>query len=318
MTATEILKTDVGSNTRRHHYISASYLKNFASPTARNGKLYSLDKENKKQFPTSPNDSACERDFNRLADIDGVHPNFLEDALGRTIENDFSKVIEYVSKHKKLPRPKSEYYNVLITVIALFAVRNPSMRRKMEDFHVGGMDRIAELLVSKKEIWESHVRRMKEDGQELPEVKYEVVKKFVQNHEYKIVSPTGYHVPNELKMQQTVFPLIYNRRWELLISEDEKFISSNRPVSLVATTKELANMPLGFGLKSTAIIFPLSCTLCLAGTFEGKNKVRKLDKIETAEINGFTALSESRFIYSTHETFSFLTIDGVKTNSDLL
>ncbi len=108
------LKT-VGSNTRKHHYISACYLKNFASPKIRTGKIYSLDKENKKQYQTTPDDSGCERDFNRI-DSNSLHPNALEDMLGKTLENDFPKVVEYIEQQKKLPGSQSQYYSILITL----------------------------------------------------------------------------------------------------------------------------------------------------------------------------------------------------------
>ena len=306
-----------GSNARKHHYVSACYLKNFASPNTRKGRFYCLDKEQKKQFPTTPNDAGTERDFNRV-EVEGVHPNFLEDALANFVENDFPKASEYIETYEKIPGKKSEFYNILMTVISLFSVRYPAMRSRMEEFDTHGRLSILDILVSKKEIFEKQTERMKEAGYKLRNINYEDFKSFVEGRQFDTVYPTGYHISNELRMQQTIFPLIYNRKWELLLSSYEDFVSSNHPVSLVPTEKEMTRMPLGFGLPGTAVIFPLTPKLCLVGTFEGKAKPRKISKLEAQEINTFTTHSNNRFVYSQKQNFSYLTLAGVKTESHLL
>ena len=307
------------SKTKKHHYVSVCYLKNFATPRERHGRIYSLNKENKKQYPTKPNDSGCQNQFNYV-DAEGVDPNYLEDVLGQTIENEYVPAFEYINRNHKIPKPKSQFYNVLITMISLFAVRNPWMRNKVEDFEGRIMNQVMELLVSKKEIWEGQTRRMQADGYETGNVTYEQMRDFVQRKEYDLVFPKGYHVAKELKLQQDIFPYFYNRKWELLINEDggDGFICSNRPVSLVPTTPKLMDRPLGYGLKSTAVIFPLSNELCIAGTFEGKFRTKKISTIEVQEINSFTTLGESRFIYSKNESFTYLTQEGIKNQTDLL
>ncbi len=308
-----------GSKNTKHHYVSVCYLKNFATPRERHGRIYSLDKENKKQYPTKPNDSGCQNQFNYI-DAEGVDPNYLEDVLGQTIENEYVPAFEYISRHHKIPKPKSQFYNVLITVISLFAVRNPSMRNIAEDFEERVRNQMMAMLVSKKEIWESQTRRMQEDGYEINDITYEQMRDFIQGGKDDLVFPKGYHVARELELQDEIFPYLYNRKWELLINKDcsDGFICSNRPVSLVPTTPELMGRPLGYGLKSTAVIFPLSNELCITGTFEGKFKTKEISTIEVQEINSFTAFGGSRFIYSKNKSFTYLTREGIKTQNNFL
>jgi hypothetical protein len=315
MAKSELLLT--GSGTRKHHYISACYLKHFATPQKRTGRIYALDKDNKKQYQTTPGDAGCERDFNYI-DAEGVSSNYIEDMIGQVLEGDFPNVISYIVDNHKLPKPKSDYYNILMTIASLFVVRNPAMRKKIEDFESRVRNLVADVMVSKKEQWDHLTKRMEQDGYEVHDITFEEVQSFVRERKYEIIYPKGYHVPREMKMMDTVFPFLFNRKWELLISKEEDFISSNKPVSLVPTTSKFAGMPLGFGLSETAVIFPLTNKMCLVGTFEGKFKTRNVIKIEVQHINGYTANSDNRFIYSSKNTFSFLGSEAIKTEKDLL
>lgn len=291
------------SNAKKHHYISACYLKYFANPQKRTGRIYALDKDNKKQYPTTPNDAGCKRDFNYVH-ADGIHPNSLEDCLGESLEAYFPNVVDYIVNKCVVPKPKSDYYNILISLISLFTVRNPATRKKTEDFENRVRDVVLDMLVSKKEIWDSNLKNMKRDGYEAPNIKFKDVQNFVRNKKYEISYPKGYHIGREMDMQNTIFPYLYDRKWELLISDNKYFISSNKPVILAPTTSKSTCLPLGFGLKETAVIFPLTNKMCLVGTFENKFRSRNISDLEVQEINGFVAKSDNRFIYSTEESFS--------------
>lgn len=177
------------SKTRKHHYISACYLKYFAIPQKRTGRIYALDKNNKKQYATSPGDTGCERDFNYV-DAEGISPNYIEDMIGKVLEPDFPKVVSYVIENHKLPKPKSTFYNILISIISLFVVSNPTMRKVNEDFESDIGNQIADILVSRKEIWDQYTEKTKKEGDEvlMQKIKMQVeaqAKAFVEKQQKK-------------------------------------------------------------------------------------------------------------------------------------
>ena len=311
--------TDQGSKARRHHYISACYLKNFAAPRHRyKGRLWALDKNGKKQWPSTPNGVGYERDFNRI-EADGLHPNLIEDMLGETIEAEFPKVISYVERTRRLPKPNGELYGILITMVALFAIRHPSMRDKVEDFYRRTDKLRSEADLNTDVFRKQTVQRMKDEGLQDPEYVYDAVRSRTLDGGYEIEFPTGFHIKAEFDAQKTIFPFLYDRKWELLVHDgDAEFITSSAPINLIATTPTRAGMPLGFGLTKTAATFTLTPKLCAFGTFEGRFRTRKVAADEVEEINGIIARSACRFIYSRQETFSFLTLDGYQTQAKLL
>ena len=125
---------------------------------------------------------------------------------------------------------------------------------------------------------------------------------------YDVKFPQGYHIEMELALLEPISKILAIRNWELLIYEgEEDFITSNNPISLVPSSPKLQGQPLGFGLRETAVIFPLTTKLCMVGTFEPASTYRHVTLPELAEINLFAAKSkQSRFIYSVSSDFNFL------------
>lgn len=308
-----------GSKTRRHHYVSACYLKNFATPRDRyKGRLWALDKSGKKQWPSTPNGVGHERDFNRI-EAEGLHPNVIEDMLGETIETDFPRVISYVERTRRLPKPNGELYSILMMIAALFAIRHPSMRDKVEDFYRRTDQIRIEADLSTNCFREKVIQNLKDKVLQEPENIFDVIKSRAVDGGYEIDFPVGFHIKAEFEMQQAILPFLYDRKWELLLHDgDADFITSSAPINMIATIPTRAGMPLGFGLRNTAVIFSLTPKLCAFGTFEGRFRTRKVAADEVAEVNGIIARSDCRFIFSRQRIFSFLTLNGYQTQAALL
>ncbi len=308
-----------GSNTKKHHYIPVGYLRRFATPEKRQGHFFCIDKVSKKQFKTSPNNACEENDFNRV-DIPGVHPNALEDTLGQTLEADLASVLQYIHTHHSLPKNPSKYFDTLMMAIALFTSRNPAMRKQREGFDYELDHALLEMAVSTPEYWGNIVNKMKKEGYPLPQrVSYEEMHSLVKNKEYKRSIPHGYHIPTELDSVPTLFPYLVKRKWQLFIApKDESFICSDKPVVLATCTPELLGKPLGYGLPSTIVLFPLSPKLCITGAYEQKAQTIRVNAYAVAEINGFIVRHSHRFIYSQKEHFSYYNHKNeLRTSTDL-
>ena len=54
------------STPRKHHYVPQTYLAGFTDSGENDGRLYVLDKDDGRQWPSNPGDTGCERDFYML------------------------------------------------------------------------------------------------------------------------------------------------------------------------------------------------------------------------------------------------------------
>lgn len=70
-----------GGGARNHHFVPQFYLKNFAKPRSKDGKLFVCDMKERRRFQTKPRNVAARRDFNRV-EAEHVDPNVVESQLG--------------------------------------------------------------------------------------------------------------------------------------------------------------------------------------------------------------------------------------------
>ena len=69
------------------------------------------------------------------------------------IEAEIAPHLQQVIEAKAFP--SHEHFNSIINLMALLSVRNPRLRGNMSDFHREIVERVMNISVSSKEIWES-------------------------------------------------------------------------------------------------------------------------------------------------------------------
>lgn len=256
---------------RHHHYLSQCYLKGFTNGGSKKSKLTVIDLPQKKHFETIPRNVGGLRDFNRI-EIPGVDQNALEHDLAK-FEGSAVTALRKIEKGAKL---EGEVRNLILNLIALFAIRSPERREHWRQVQAQLVERIMDLTLDKKERWESQMRKMKEAGEEVNEsVTYEDVKRFHESKAYTIEVAREHHIRMEFVGIEAILPLLDGRKWLIVRSSEETgpFITSDHPVNL--TWKEPEKIPPyyrnspGFGLKSTQVYFPLSRHAALIGEFDG-------------------------------------------------
>ena len=74
------MTSDENGGARNHHFVPQFYLKGFARPRSKDGRLTVFDLKTRKSFATRPRNVAARRDYNRI-EIEGQDPNAIESQL---------------------------------------------------------------------------------------------------------------------------------------------------------------------------------------------------------------------------------------------
>ncbi|MBQ0762303.1 MAG: DUF4238 domain-containing protein [Marinobacter psychrophilus] len=303
---------------RHHHYLSQCYLKEFTKGRGKKSKLAVIDFREKKTFETIPRNVGGIRDFNRI-DVEGVDPNLLESQISE-FESEAARALKKLNETRDISGDVKE---IILSLIALIAIRSPERREHMRSFHADIAERITSLSLENKERWESQVKRIKEENPEFNDsISYEEVKEFFESKNYSIEVAREYHIHMEMVQIETILPLLFGRSWVLLTTDaaDSPFITSDNPVCLNWKEPEkippfYRNSP-GFGLKGTQVYFPVSKDLALIGDFEGQSRTAEADEYFVAGLNTIVMNNLYKQLYAPKLGFKFHGPKGVLLNGN--
>lgn len=302
-----------------HHYVPQGYLRFFADGVSRKARVEVVDLEKLTQFRTLVRNVAAQRDFNRLDDIEGVDPNALEEGYGH-LESSAAAAIKRVGETLTF---EGDDKMIILNLMALLIIRNPRMRDNLSDFMSRLYKMTGEVMVSRKEIWESTKRQMQEAGHPVREgVTYEQMRDFIKGGEYEIVTNRLVHIRLELETLEKIIHILFERKWRLSVLPDAvmDLVTCDHPVCLVSTIKRPEGLmgTLGYGLKNTAVVFPLTRRLALWGTFEGQEEVKECDALQAALYNSHVLRNAERQIYFYDQNFEFIWAPYKRDGSKLL
>lgn len=286
---------------RRHHYLPQAYLAAFTDTGQKDGQFNVLDVQSGRSFRTSPINVAAERDFNRL-DIEGYSPDVIEQALA-PFEGQAVAAIRKVIETEEFP--SADDWNWILNLLGLIAVRNPQLRESFNYSREQVMHRIGDLLVSDKKIWDHHVKKARESGQDIDDnVSFEEVKQFVEGRKYQIEFSPGGNLRVEFHAFDKLLPILGQRTWSVLVAPPggPEFICSDHPVTLVWKGSRFG--PVGYGSRDTEVFFPLGRRVGFYGVFEAPLKpVVKCKPGHVATMNRRVMQNSERHFYSTLESF---------------
>lgn len=286
---------------RKHHYVPQAYLGAFTATGTKDGQFFVLDVECGRAFRTSPANVAAERDFNRV-DIEGRSPDAVETALA-PFEGQAVEAIRRLIETRSYPNDQD--WNLILNLLALLAVRNPRLRNSFNRAREQALRRVSEMLVSDKRLWDNHIRKAREAGEELPDVTFDAAKSFVESGEYDVVFHPQGNLRVEFNALGEVLKLLGRRDWSVLVAPDDgpEFVCSDHPVALV--WKGTGGGPIGFGLQNTEVFLPLGPRVGFYGVFERPLKqVVACRPINVAIMNTHVVNSAERHVYSLRERFS--------------
>ncbi len=269
------------TESRNHHYIPQGYLRGFGWKRGKHHLVVVHDFQEKRTYETNTRNVCAERDFMRF-EVQGRKPDWLEEEFSK-LE---SKACEAIRNVVRTRTCKGEDKNYILNLMALLAVRSPEQRENMRHFQARVATRIMDLVLEKKERWESENKRMQDATGKKHNVTYEEAKEFHERGEYKIEVAREHHIGTEIKLFETVLQLLGQRNWTLYVADGTygEFITTDRPVVIAYIDPErvppyMRHSP-GFALKNTEIYFPLMKHALLVGRWDGEEGT--IDPIDQA------------------------------------
>ena len=253
---------------RQHHFVPQCYLKGFAKPRSKDGRLLVTDLARWKSYPATPRKIAKQRDFNRV-DIPGIAPDAIETALSSfetTVDGALFRTIEAENFVNDGDR------RIILNLMALLHVRNPRFREARRRFQDELSKMLLQAHVRSPEQWQAQIDRMTKAGYPKPELPYEEIRDYVRRGEFDLNVSTTQHVKVELQAFETVLTALADRNWALWRAAPGSggYITTDHPVCLVWTDAEMAHkrLPVGLAHRRTQVLFPLSKGLLMTGVRE--------------------------------------------------
>lgn len=261
------------TESRNHHYIPQGYLRGFGWKRGKHHVVVVHDFQGKTTYETNTRNVCAQRDFMRF-EIKDRKPDWLEQEFGK-LE---SKAVAAVHEVVKTGVLTSENKNDILNLMALLAVRSPEQRENMRDFQARVAEGVMDLMLEKKEHWESQTKEMEEKTGKPSLVTYEKAKEFHERGEYTIEVARERHIQTEIALYNSVLQLLGQRKWTLYMVPGDygEFITTSRPVVIayIDPGKVPAYMRYspGFGLRDTEVYFPLTKHALLVGRWDGEEK----------------------------------------------
>lgn len=286
---------------RKHHFVPQAYLSAFTIAGTKNGQFCVLDVESGRAFRTSPGNVAAQRDFNRV-DVEGRSPDAVENALA-PFEGEAVDAVRRVLETQSFPSDSD--WNLILNLLALIAVRNPRLRGSFNQSREQTLRIIGDMLASDEKLWESHMKKAREAGEQMPDVSFEEFKTFIDSGNYEFVFHPEGNLRVEFNAIDKVLPHLCQRTWSLLVAPPDgpEFICSDHPVTLV--WKDGRQAAIGYGLRETEVFFPLGRRVGFYGVYETPLKpVLNCQPLNVAIMNQRVMNNAERHVYSALDTFS--------------
>lgn len=288
---------DADGGARNHHFVPQHYLKGFAKPRSKDGKLIVFDLKDRKSFVTRPRNVAARRDYYRF-EIEGQDPNIVEsklselEALG---DQAFRRIISAQSIED------SDDFSFVHVLIARIAISNPAFRDQRDQIisQVGSM--MMQNMVATPERWDAVTRHM---GPELggDPIPYEQARAAVEGGGIVANATKETLIEQEIRLWPSILPMLEQRKWTLLIAPPGSagFITSDRPFSLRWNDETMNRRPYGVGLgcTDTTLIFPISHNLAVIGSFEHGSCANVVDESVVAAVNFALFQAAMRQVYA--------------------
>lgn len=291
------MTSDENGGARNHHFVPQFYLKGFARPRSKDGRLTVFDLKTRKSFATRPRNVAARRDYNRI-EIEGQDPNAIESQLA-LIEADADQAFRRIIGAQSID--DADDFSFVLMLIARIALSNPSFREQRDKMigQIGSM--MMRNIDATPERWAAVTQQA---GEELPGevIPYEKMRAIVEGGGLTVGAAQEALIEQEVALWPAIMPLLEQRKWTLLIAPPKStgFITCDRPFSLQENIPSPSRSPYGVGLgcADTTIIFSISHDLAVVGTFEHGGTTSVVTEQIVAAVNFQMLQAAMRQIYA--------------------
>lgn len=286
---------------RKHHYVPQTLLKGFTLNGANTGRLHIVDLTRCTTYPSTPEKSMAEADYN-LIDLPGVDPFVVEsDLLAKLIED---PATQGLGRIRAGAMPNDDDHARLLSFVAMQAVRAPGRRDAFDDFATQVRRAINDEITESDAMFDA----AKKGHPELADFTREEARELGSTIEWKY-SPTG-HLGVQLPSFGPVLELLAARSWCVLSADDgaPDFVCCDDPVVLLPAGSRPIDAPRGFGSVDASVFMPVGRRHGLFGVWPlgGESPTwgrQAADARQVALMNTMVVLSARRFVASAEPDF---------------
>lgn len=255
---------------KKHHFVPSSYLARFTRGGTDESDLWVFDLEHHKNWKSTPRGSAHQKDYN-LLEVEGLDPLLAEKDVFGTIEGEaVSAFDEIIAGGERALASgdvgfatNEETLEKVLVFIAAQAIRVPTIRASLDEFHSGAMKLLGHALARNEKAFEN----AKAEQPEMSDISFAEFREFMKEAEFQSKGTPTRHLGMTLP---TLFPLaevLRRRAWTLVFGplDGPMFFTSDDPVTLVAK-EEHPIYGVGFATPGSTVLFPVSRRALLFGS----------------------------------------------------
>lgn len=298
------------SEARGHHYVPACYLRAFANPADRTGRLMVFDRTSGRSWASSPNGAAKMHDFYRV-DVPG-NELAAEDALSK-LESVFAPTLAAINLTGARPGPSE--IRKMLAFIAIQQARTP-MRRAWFDRGFSDITMLAlRVSTADRAAFPAIARNILPDAtDEDVDETYQAVTEFLAARGARVAMDRTTLVRAALELAPTLEDILAARTWVLGIAPiGAAFITSDEPVLLewAGPGHPPAHWTPAPGRPDTVVTVPLGPRYIAIGLPTAQTRARfRLSVEDVARCNFRTVMNASQYVYYGGDGFTFADPDG--------
>ena len=271
---------------RSQHYVPRAYLAGFADEVALNGKgVWVYERGGTGAYSSSPKKVAVSEYYYSFENEAGQKDHAIEKLLGKT-EDRAIPLLRELAGGRDVSALSPEQREWVAVFLGYMSVRIPGFRKNVEASMAEVMTLVGKMAASQPKYFERTMREAaRAAGKELTQDPEEV-RQFVLRGEYEVTTNPAFSLAMMLEMGLKVAEYILNFEWRVLDTDGDLFITSDRPVVLVATEK--APFPFngaGWLTPNMEATFPLSPKACLLISLHHPAGRERIASAQVAEIN---------------------------------
>lgn len=239
--------------------------------------------------------------------------NIIEKELSK-IETQTGRIVKRLSENDfKLTQ---EELNILILFMSYLRARIPAFRESVNNPVSMERKLFLKMLAQNEDLFNKEMGEIFEELDEKETFTYTHYQKFISKNLDKLdlkmnqneSAKTMTIAAGEL---QSVFNLM---KWNFLIAPDNfYYITSDRPVFPFMNNWKMPYQP-GFGLRDVEVYFPITCSICMMGTYKHISVSRVVSGDMVNVINSRTLANSHKYVYANMNESQFLDQSHITLN----
>lgn len=307
---------------RRHHYIPCYYLKHFANPRARSGKIYVIDCKRAAFRPSIVEQVGYEKGY---FSVEGnLPPDDLENSFA-SVEGEIASAWDEMILGRAFPSDPRKV-DLVMNVVTMLSCRTPARRASIQQFYARSYQALTDVVYSRKEIFEKQIGKIREKDPTLAQQFECIGLDEIRNSYLEGKIRIEAHIPNNFFITQTaeisgpLHNMFHDRIWRLidLAGIGVEMITSDDPVCCCWPPFPTLLPTPGFGMLGSLAILPVSPNLVLIGAYD--DSLLRFDSSEQVArwINRMLIEQSFHFLYSRSGRFDSESISGDAVHRELL